>query len=149
MSNSLQLHGLYSPWNSPGQKTGMGSYSLLQGIFPTQGWNPGLPRCRWFFTSWATSPGDEREKPTTKITPPSKDLIQIQQRKQKLYRQANAKRIQLIQMNLFIKQTHRFQKSYLWLPKGKCRGSNKLGDWGKHLYTTINKTDNQQGPPTA
>ena len=78
-----------------------------------------------------------------------KDLIQIQERKQKLYRQANAKRIQLIQMNLFIKQTHRFQKSYLWLPKGKCRGSNKLGDWGKHLYTTINKTDNQQGPPTA
>ena len=25
----------------------MGSFSLLQGIFPTQGWNPGLPHCRW------------------------------------------------------------------------------------------------------
>ena len=34
------------PWNYPGQKTGVGSLSLLQGIFPTQGWNPGLPRCR-------------------------------------------------------------------------------------------------------
>ena len=33
---SLQPHGLYSPWNSPGQDTGMGSLSLLQGIFPTQ-----------------------------------------------------------------------------------------------------------------
>ena len=33
----------YSPWNSPGQNTGMGSFSLLQGIFPTQGLNPGLP----------------------------------------------------------------------------------------------------------
>ena len=33
------------PWNSPGQNTGMGSLSLLQGIFPTQGWNPGLPHC--------------------------------------------------------------------------------------------------------
>ena len=47
MSNSLRPHGLYSPWNSPGQNTGVGSLSLLQGIFPTQGSNPGLPHCRW------------------------------------------------------------------------------------------------------
>ena len=26
---------------------GVGSLSLLQGIFPTQGENPGLPHCRW------------------------------------------------------------------------------------------------------
>ena len=38
--------GLYSPWNSPGQNTRVGSLSLLQGIFPTQGLNPGLPHCR-------------------------------------------------------------------------------------------------------
>ena len=38
---------LYSPWNSPGQNTGVGSLSLLQGIFPTQGLNPGLPHCWW------------------------------------------------------------------------------------------------------
>ena len=43
--NSLQHHVLYSPWNSPGQNTGLGSRSLLQGIFPTQGSNPGLPHC--------------------------------------------------------------------------------------------------------
>ena len=36
-----------SPWNSPGQSTGVGSLSLLQWIFPTQGSNPGLPPCRW------------------------------------------------------------------------------------------------------
>ena len=36
-----------SPWNSPGQNTGVGSLSLLQGIFPTQGSNPGLLHCRW------------------------------------------------------------------------------------------------------
>ena len=36
----------YSPWNSPGQNIGVGSLSLLQGIFPTQGSNPGLPHCR-------------------------------------------------------------------------------------------------------
>ena len=46
MSDSLQLHGLYTSWNSPGQNTGVGSCSLLQGIFSTQGSNPGLPRCR-------------------------------------------------------------------------------------------------------
>ena len=47
VSNSLWLHGLYSPRNSPDQNTGVGSLSLLQGIFPTQGWNPSLPHCRW------------------------------------------------------------------------------------------------------
>ena len=36
----------YSPWNSPAQNTGIGSLSLLQGIFPTQGSNPGLLHCR-------------------------------------------------------------------------------------------------------
>ena len=46
VSNSLWPHGLYSPWNSPGQNTGVGSLSLLQRIFPTQGSNPGLPHCR-------------------------------------------------------------------------------------------------------
>ena len=35
-----------SPWNSLGQNTGVGSLSLLQGIFPTQGLNPGLLHCR-------------------------------------------------------------------------------------------------------
>ena len=38
-----QPHGLYGPWNSPGQDTGVGSRSLLQGNFPIQGLNPGLP----------------------------------------------------------------------------------------------------------
>ena len=32
--------------DSPGQNTGVGSRSLLQGIFPTQGSNPGFPHCR-------------------------------------------------------------------------------------------------------
>ena len=41
VSDSLQPHR-HSPWNSPGQNTGLGSLSLLQGIFPTQGSNPGL-----------------------------------------------------------------------------------------------------------
>ena len=36
-----------TPWTSPGQNTGVGSFSLCQGILPTQGSNPGLPHCRW------------------------------------------------------------------------------------------------------
>ena len=46
VSESLGSHGLDSPWNSPGQNTEVGSFSLLQGIFPTQGLNPGLLQCR-------------------------------------------------------------------------------------------------------
>ena len=45
--NSLQPHGLYSPWYSPGQNTGVGSLSLLQGIIPTQGSNRDLLYWRW------------------------------------------------------------------------------------------------------
>ena len=43
MSNYLRPHGLYSP----GQNTRVDNLSLLQGIFPTQGLNPGLLHCRW------------------------------------------------------------------------------------------------------
>ena len=46
MSDSLRPHELYSPWNSLGKNTGVGSHSLLQGIFPTQGLNLGLLHCR-------------------------------------------------------------------------------------------------------
>ena len=46
MSGSLQPHRLYNPWNSPGQNSGVGSRSRLQGILPTQGLNTGLLHCR-------------------------------------------------------------------------------------------------------
>ena len=39
---TLRPHGLYSPWSSPGQNSGVGSHSLLQGIFLTQGLNQRL-----------------------------------------------------------------------------------------------------------
>ena len=50
MSDSLQPHGLWPSrllcsWDSPGKNTGVDSHSLLPGIFPTQGSNPGLPHC--------------------------------------------------------------------------------------------------------
>ena len=50
-SDSFRPHGLQPtrplcPWDSPGKNTRVGYHSLLQGIFLTQGWNPGLPQCR-------------------------------------------------------------------------------------------------------
>ena len=51
VSDSLRPRGLQPalllcPWHSPGRNTRVGSLSLLQGIFPTQGSNPGFPHCR-------------------------------------------------------------------------------------------------------
>ena len=51
MSDSLWPHGLYPtrllhPWDFPGKNTGVSCHFLLQGIFPTQGSNPGLPHCK-------------------------------------------------------------------------------------------------------
>ena len=43
MSNSVTPWTPYSPWNSADENTGVGCGSRLQGIFPTQGSNPGLP----------------------------------------------------------------------------------------------------------
>ena len=54
VSDSLRPRGLCSPWNSPGQNTGVGGLSLLQGIFPTQGSNQFSRIAGGFFTSWAT-----------------------------------------------------------------------------------------------
>ena len=48
-----------SPWNSPSQNTGVDIHSLLQGIFPTQGSNPGLHIAGRFFTIWAISKSRE------------------------------------------------------------------------------------------
>ena len=44
--DSLQSPRLFCQWNSPGKNTGVGCHSLLQGIFLTQGSNPGLWHCR-------------------------------------------------------------------------------------------------------
>ena len=53
--DSLQSHGLQPTrllylWNSPGENTGVGCHSLLQGISPTQGSDPDLLHCRQSFT---------------------------------------------------------------------------------------------------
>ena len=54
-------HGLYStrllcPWDFPGNSTGVDCHFLLQGIFPNQGLNPGLPHCRhWSEPPWGGS----------------------------------------------------------------------------------------------
>ena len=70
VSDPLRPHGLYSPWNSPGQNTGVGSLSLLRGIFPTQRSNPGLPDCMriLYQLSRKGSRGTQKIKKKKKVT---------------------------------------------------------------------------------
>ena len=70
LQKSLRPHGLYSSWNSPGLNTEVGSLSLLQGIFPTQGSNPGLPHCRWILYHLSHQ-GSPTSKEKGKISLPS------------------------------------------------------------------------------
>ena len=66
VSNSLQPHPplsptrLLCPWDFPGKNVGVGSPSLLQGIFPNQGSNPGLLHSRQILNLRGTkeAPGD-------------------------------------------------------------------------------------------
>ena len=56
VSDSLWPHGLWPtrllcPRGSPRKNTGVGCQALLQGIFPTQGSNPGILHCRWILYS--------------------------------------------------------------------------------------------------
>ena len=58
-------HSRLCRWNFPGKNTGVGCYSLLQGIYPTQGSNPGLPYCRqilYRLSHQGNSEGMKREK---------------------------------------------------------------------------------------
>ena len=52
--NCMYPARFFCPWNSPGKNAGVVCHSLLQGIFLTQGLNPGLPRCRQILYSWTT-----------------------------------------------------------------------------------------------
>ena len=62
MFDSLRLHGLHAvPWDSPGQNTGVGCHSLLQGIFPTQGSKPGFMHCsqiHYYLSHWGSPYGN-------------------------------------------------------------------------------------------
>ena len=71
MSDSLQPHRLYSPWNSPGQTTGVGSLSLLP-IFPTRDRTQDACIAGGFFTSWAT-----REAQNTGVGKPILSPVEI------------------------------------------------------------------------
>ena len=68
LSDSFQPHGLYiySPWNSPGQNTGVGTLSLLHGIFPTQGSKPGLLHSGWILYQLSHKGSPSVVKPLTK-----------------------------------------------------------------------------------
>ena len=91
VSDSLPPHGVHSPWNSPGQNTGVGSHFLLQGIVPTQGSTPGLPHCRWILyqLSHKGSPEDPKLFPSQRKHTRKKYVIQINGEYCALYNMVN------------------------------------------------------------
>ena len=65
--DSLRPHGLlptrlFRPWGFPGKSTGVGCHCLLQGIFPTQGSNPGIPHGRQMLYRLSHQWSDNRRK---------------------------------------------------------------------------------------
>ena len=62
LSDCLQPNGLYNPWNFLGQNTRVDSLFHLQGIFPTQGLNPGLPHCKWILSQLSHTGCQENHK---------------------------------------------------------------------------------------
>ena len=112
VSDSLRPHGLYSPWNSLGQNTGVGSLSLLQAIFPTKGSNSGLSHCRQSLhhlshkgspkiLEWVAYPFSSRSSwPRIKLESPT---LQVDS----LPTELSGKPEKVIQMDLFAKQKSR------------------------------------------
>ena len=115
VSESLRPHGLYSPWNSPGHSTGMGSHSLLQGIFPTQGSNPGLPHCRQNLYQLNQQGSSNTSKVTFKIVQAmfqqcvNWTLPDVQTG----FRKGRGTRDQIANIHCIIEKAREFQKYYL------------------------------------
>ena len=84
VSDALQPHGLYSPWNSPGQNTGVGSLFLLQGIFLSQGSNPGLLYCRQILHHLSHKGSPSKSEACGKI--PDKLIFNLKKRRGPTYR---------------------------------------------------------------
>ena len=59
---------LLCPWNSPGKNTEVGSYSLVQGIFPTQGWNLHLLHCKQILYHLSQQGSSRTSPPALNIT---------------------------------------------------------------------------------
>ena len=69
------LPRLLHPWNFPGKNTGVGCHFLFQGIFPTQGSNPGLPHCRQML--YQLTHGEAPKKKTKNLNQSQKFKNQI------------------------------------------------------------------------
>ena len=66
VAQSCLTHGLYSPWNSPGHNTGVGSLSLLQWSIPTLESNRGLLHCRQILYQLSYQGSPTTRKPSLK-----------------------------------------------------------------------------------
>ena len=151
MSNSVQPHGLYSPWNSLGQNTGGGScfllqgYSFLQGIFPTQELSPGLLHYRQILhhLSHQESPlrggycnshyvDEETEAQSFKCS--AQDHIVTKQQSEHLIGYSNSK---LSRVSLFSPSSKELSTSFQdWVDEGGVLKSDMIGlTFSKHLMS--------------
>ena len=62
--HGLQPTRLLRPWDFPGKSTRVGCHCLLQGIFPTQGSNPGLLHCRQTLYCLSHQGGHQGNRPS-------------------------------------------------------------------------------------
>ena len=121
MSNSLWPWGLYSPWNSLGQnKTGVGWHFLLQGIFPTQGSNPGLSHCRQILYQLSHKGS------------PNIIYYHLYLESRKLYRWTYFQK----------KNSHGYRKeTYSYKARKGEEGCDELGGWNWHIYNMYKVDD--------
>ena len=78
VSDTLQPHGLYGPWNSPGQNTGRGSLSLLQGIW---NWTQASQVAGGFFTVRAIRAALAYREPKSSVSLATETALMISSRK--------------------------------------------------------------------
>ena len=134
-----------------------GNLSLLQGIFPNQGSNPGLPHCRQILSQlshkgsprileWVAYPFSSRSSGLRNRTGVSciAGRLFIYQ----LSYQGSPYMQNLMQINLFTHQKyiHRCIKWIYNYQGGKGQGGDRSGVWDWHVHTAIFKIDKQQGP---
>ena len=125
---------IYSPWNSPGQNTGVGS--LLQGIFPTQGRNPGFLHCRQILfqlshqgsprilesAAYPFSSGSSRPRSQTCIA--GRFFTNWAIREAPINFLGLGKKVRCFWRNYFLRET-----SFIWYPKENMTSSVHFRNW--------------------
>ena len=109
------------PWNSPGKNTGEGCHFLLQGIFLTQGWHPGLLHHRWSLY-----------RQSQQGLPLLRKMLKVSEK----VRESQPR------LDLFAGQEERHRhRGQTCGHNGGTRGRDKRKQWRWQVYTTVHEID--------